>query len=128
MKKTIRIIALLLVAVTVCLALASCAKTLSGTYSTGANLGSLVGGSVAFKFRGSKVTVSVTTLLAGSSTTKDFEGKYEITTDDNGAEKITFTFEDSGANEYNGSFSFKEGKDADGNKTVTFGGATYTKQ
>ncbi|MGN1095888.1 MAG: hypothetical protein ACI4QR_05825 [Eubacteriales bacterium] len=116
-KKISRIVALMLVFSLICLALASCGKTLSGKYSSEDVLDS----GVTYTFRGSKVTV--TAKIYGFE--KSFDGKYEIIKADDGTEQIKFTFESSDASEYAGTFSFSEDKD---NKTITIGIFTYTKQ
>ncbi len=106
MKKSIRIIAVALVAVMLCLSLAACGKKLSGTYEPAATSGGILGGiadalntGVEYTFKGSKVTIEVT--LAGNVTT--FEGKYSIDDD-----KITFEFEDEDAKTYAGTQTFEE--------------------
>lgn len=123
-KKITRVIALALVFSFVCIALASCGKTLSGTYAAGGEfLGT--GAKTSYTFSGSKVTIAVTGSFLGASSTKTFEGKYEITEADDGSMDITFTFEDADAKEYSGTFNFDEDKDAG---TITIGIITYTKQ
>ena len=117
-----RVLALALVCVMV-FALASCAKKLSGTYTAEAGLGGLVGGKTSYTFSGSKVTVSVTGSLLGSSKTTEYEGKYEITEADDGSMSITFTFGDADAKQYSGTFNFVDNKDS-----IKIGLLTYTKQ
>ena len=114
MKTMKRVLALAL-AVVMVFALVSCSKKLSGTYASGEVLGS--GG--VYNFKGSDVTI--TTKVLGFE--KVFAGTYEIYEDEKGAEKIKFTFEDSDASKYSGSFSFSEGENS-----VTIGGGTYNKQ
>ena len=104
MKKSIRILAVVLVAVMLCMTLASCGKKLSGTYEP--NTGSILGGigdalnsGVEYTFSGSKVTIEVSVL--GSVET--FEGKYSIDDD-----KITFEFDDEDAEKYNETVTFEE--------------------
>ncbi len=125
MKTLTRVLAL---ALTLCLVfvLVSCGKTLSGTYSTEAGLGGLVGGKHSYTFSGSKVTVTASTTLLGNTTTKEYKGTYEINEAEDGSMTITITFEDSDASEYSvSSKTFKEDKDAG---TITIGLITYTKQ
>ena len=124
MKKLTKVIALVVVAAMLCLALASCGKTLSGTYTAGGDIGGLAGAKTSYTFSGSKVTVSVTTTLLGSQNTTEYEGKYEIEEAKDGSMTIKFTFEDSDAKEYTGEYKFAEDKDA---KTITIGVITYTK-
>ena len=106
MKMTIRIIALAMVSLILCLALASCGKTLSGTYEAVATSEGILGAiadavntGVKYTFSGSKVTIETT--LLGS--VKTFEGKYSIDDD-----KITFTFEDEEAKDYSKTVTFEE--------------------
>ena len=121
MKKSIRLIAVALVAVMLCMAMASCGKTLSGTYEHDATaMGS--GVVTTYEFSGKKVNLKVETKLLGSVTgTVELEGKYTIEDD-----KITFEFEtekEDEAKEYNQTFDFKEGEDS-----ITIGLFTYKKK
>ena len=122
MKMTIRIIALAMVSLILCLALASCGKTLSGTYEAVATSEGILGAiadavntGVKYTFSGSKVTIETT--LLGS--VKTFEGKYSIDDD-----KITFTFEDEDAEEYSGTQTFEELENGD----IKIGIITYEKE
>ena len=124
MKKLTKVLALAIVVAMVCVALASCGKTLSGTYTAGGDLAGLAGAKTSYTFSGSKVTVSVTTTLLGSQKTTEYEGKYEIKEADDGSMTITFTFENEDAKEYKGEYKFAENKDE---KTITIGLVTYTK-
>lgn len=109
MKKSIRILALAVVAVMLCMTLASCGKTLSGEYELDATVASS-GLVTTYKFSGSKVNITLETKLLGSVTgTVELEGKYSIKDD-----KITFTFEDEDddeAKDYSGTFDFAETDD-----------------
>ena len=100
-KSVLKIVALLMIAIIACTALASCGKTLSGKYSAEA-----LGSGATFEFKGSKVTLTVKLLGAevGSA-----EGTYEIKDD-----KITFTFEDEDEDvkKYDGTFDFEEKEDS----------------
>ena len=101
MKKSVKVVAVLMVALMLCLTLASCGKKLSGTYSA-----EVLGSGAAFEFKGSKVTITVKLLGAevGSA-----EGTYEIKDD-----KITLTFgaEDEEVKKYDGTFDFEEKEDS----------------
>ena len=106
MKKSVKFIAIALVAVMLCMALASCGKTLSGTYEPvvaseglGGLLGDALESGVKYTFSGTKITIEVSTLGKVTS----FEGKYSIKDD-----KITFTFETEDAEKYGGTETFKE--------------------
>ena len=122
MKIMKRVLALALVCIMV-FALASCAKKLSGTYTAEAGLGGLAGGKTSYTFSGSKVTVSVTGSLLGGSKTTDYEGEYEITEAEDGSMTITFTFTDSDAKEYSGTYNFVENENS-----IKIGMITYNKQ
>ena len=122
MKIMKRVLALALVCVMV-FALASCSKKLSGTYTAEGNLFGLAGAKTSYTFSGSKVTVSVTGSLLGSSKTSEFKGEYEITEADDGTMSITLTFTDSDAQKYGGTFDFVDNKDS-----IKIGLVTYTKQ
>ena len=75
MKKTLRIVALAMVAVMLCLCLASCGKTLSGEYYMGDK--TVTKTYTTYTFKGSKVTVEA--FVLGNKVGDDsFEGKYEI--------------------------------------------------
>ncbi len=128
MKNLARVLALVLVIAMACLALASCGKTLSGTYSAEVGLGDLAGVKQSFTFKGSKVILTVTgsSFLTGSATA-EYEGKYEITEAADGTMNITFEFEseDEDAKDFNKTHSFSEDKDAG---TIKIGAITYTKQ
>lgn len=110
MRKLTKIVALVLVVALACVALASCGKKLSGKYEDAL-------GVTTYEFKGNKVTITIDAVIAGTT----FEGKYEIYEED-GAEKIKFTFGDEDAKKYSGSFSFSEG---DG--YIKIGGVKYTK-
>ena len=101
MKKSIKVLALVMTAVLLCLTLASCGKTLSGTYTM-----EIVGSGAEFEFKGNKVTI--TTKVAGAVVGDPVEGKYSIKDD-----KITFEFDgdDKNAKTYGGTFDFEKGDD-----------------
>jgi protein involved in sex pheromone biosynthesis len=102
MKKSIRILAIAMVAIMLCLTLASCGKRLSGKYEMvvvkeGGFLDSLVGAigeatnsSVYYIFKGNKLTVEAT--VGGQVETTEYE--YEIKDD-----KMTLTYVGEGAEE-----------------------------
>ena len=121
MKKSIRILAVALVAIMLCISLVSCGKKLNGTYEAvvaseglGGILGDALNSGVEYTFKGSKVTIEVTVL----GQVETFEGKYSIKDD-----KITFTFEDADAEEYSGTETFEELD----NGNVKIGGLEYKK-
>ncbi len=107
MKKSIRIIAVALVAVMLCLTLVSCGKKLSGAYEAKVG-GDIAGYTATYEFSGNKVEVSKKVTLIGTSNTVTFEGTYEIKDDE-----ITFTFEGDKEDEdiKSGTFAFAETED-----------------
>lgn len=123
MKNITKILALVLVLSMVCIVFASCGKTLSGTYKAELGSTSLVGGETVYTFSGKKVTISVTAGALGFEKTTEFEGTYEITEEDDGDMKITFTFEDKDAEKYNQTATFEETEDG-----IKIGLIEYKKQ
>ncbi len=82
MKKTIRIMAVVMAVLMVTLVLASCGNTLSGKYSH--TEGTIVKSTATFEFKGKNVTY---TTSMGDTVLFKLEGTYEIKDD-----KITFDF------------------------------------
>lgn len=109
MKKTLRIVAFAMVAVMLCLCLASCGKRLSGTY---VNDATAVGTGLVttYEFSGSKVTLTLEAKVLGKTQGDPvvLEGKYTIEDD-----KITFEFEgdEDDAEKYSETYDFEEGED-----------------
>lgn len=101
MKKSIRVLALVMALTMVLFVFASCGKKLSGKYSA-----EVLGTGATYEFKGSKVTITVKAL---GSSVLEVEGTYKIDDD-----KITFTFEsdDEDADKYNGTFDFEEKEDS----------------
>ena len=100
-KNFIKAVAMVLLLATVCVAFASCGKTLSGKYSA-----ELLGTGATMTFKGSKIT---TTYKAAGKEIYTVEGTYKIEDD-----KITITYEGEKADEakdYAGTFDFKEKED-----------------
>lgn len=115
MKKTLRIIALAMVAVMLCLCLASCGKSLSGEYYFGDK--TVTKTYTTYTFKGNKVTVEA--YLLGNKVTDDsFEGKYAIKDGE-----ITFTYEDSKGEEKSITHTFEELEDG----SIKIGLVTYKK-
>lgn len=127
MKKSIvKIVALSLVAVMVCVLLASCGGP-SGTYGSD---------DYSLKFSGSKVTVS----WKGLTQSYEMTGKFEMGKDDDGNKTITFTMDEveggslfgdvaykSAKALFDGTKSYNSGKDDNGNY-IEIGGLRYYKQ
>ena len=101
MKRSIKVLALVMTAVILCLTLASCGNSLSGTYTM-----EVLGTGTELEFKGKKVIM--TAKVAGAEVGDPVEGKYSIKDD-----KITFEFEsdDKDAKEYSGTFDFEKGDD-----------------
>jgi major membrane immunogen (membrane-anchored lipoprotein) len=120
MKKTIRIVALMLVLVMSVCALASCGKKLSGKYEGKLEvLGQSV--SVTYDFSGSKVEITTKATILGSVNTETEEAEYEIVENDDGTMEITFiTVED--GKEVKDTLTFEEGEDY-----IKLGGIQYNK-
>ncbi len=112
MKKSVRIVAVVMALLMVTLVFASCGKTLKGTYSAEA-----FGTGASYEFSGKNVTV---TYKALGNVLYEIEGTYKIEDD-----KITFTFEndDENAKDYSGTFDFEEGENY-----IKIGIVKYTKQ
>ncbi len=121
MKKSIKIIAIAVVALMLCLSLTSCfGKKLDGTYLAEVDVG-LVKTSYEYTFEGKNVTVVRTADSAFSSEDKTtYTGTYEINELDNGDLEITFEFEKEDDFIKSGTVSFEEGKDY-----VKINGTTY---
>lgn len=105
MKKYVRIVAIAMLAVMLCLSLVSCGKKLSGTYEAAVG-GDALGYTATYEFSGSKVTVTKEASVFGAKKEYTFEGKYEIEDD-----TITFTFETEDDDIKSGSFAFAETED-----------------
>ncbi len=97
MKKSMKIVAVFVVAVMLCLTLASCGKKLSGAYTN-----AVLGTGATYEFKGNDVTVSVK--LAGMDL-GSVDGTYSIDDD-----KITIEFESDKdeVKKYAGTFDFEE--------------------
>ena len=97
-KKSVRILAIAMVAVMLCLTLASCGKTLSGKYEA-----TVLGSGIELEFDGKKVTYTAKVLGTDAAS---IEGTYEIKDD-----KITLSFDSEDAEKLDGTFDFEEGED-----------------
>lgn len=118
MKKSVRLIAVVMVALMLCLSLTSCfGKTLSGKYESDAGLL----GKTTYEFSGKTVKISYTSILG---TVHSVEGEYAIDDDE-----ITFTFSDveddekEDAKKLEGTFTFEEKEDS-----IVIGKVEYTKK
>ena len=114
MKKILSTVLVCVLMVCMIFSLASCAKTLSGTYTDGLNI-------TTYTFSGNKVTVSAP--IVG-----EFEGTYSIAENEDGKLEITLDFGDEeDAGKYAGTFAFSEGEE-DGKSYIKIGIAQYTKK
>ena len=115
MKKTLRIVAIVMVAVMLCLCLSSCTKLLSGEYYTGDK--SVTKTYTTYTFKGNRFVVE-SYLLGNKVGDESFEGKYEIKGDE-----IIFTYEDSKGEKQTTTKTFKELEDG----SIKIGMVTYKK-
>ena len=103
MKKTLRIVAVAMIAVMLCLCLASCGKSLSGEYYFGDK--SVSKTYTTYTFSGNKVTVEA--FILGQKVGDDsFEGTYAIKDGE-----ITFTYKNAKGEEKTSTQSFEELED-----------------
>ena len=105
MKKIVSSILACVLLLSCVLVLASCSKTLNGTYAHEESTFGIKT-EIAYEFKGDKVTIKGS--IAGVA--YEFDGTYEID-----GEKINITLEEViGSAEYSGTFDFNEGVDNDG--------------
>ena len=126
MKKTIRLVAVLMIVAMLAVSLTSCSKMLSGKYVSESGIGDLAGARTVYEFNGNKVTMTITTsnFITGEST-ESKTGTYEIMEDNDDPSKLVIAFEFEGEDRYTRSFS--EGENVDGEKIITIGGIDYKK-
>ena len=111
MKKSIRILAVVLAMLMVSFVFASCGKTISGTYEAEVDI-KIMKYTATYEFSGSKVNVTKkTTTILGTVDTVEFAGTYEIAKNDDGTMEITFEFETEDDQIKSGTFAFEEGED-----------------
>ena len=122
MKKTIKLVAVVMVIAMLALALVACAKTLNGKYTSEVDWG-IVKGEVTYEFKGNDVTMTTTTGIAGFEKNDTKTGTYEIVESEENADKlvIKFTFGDDTT-----TYSYSEGE-LDGEKVIIINGTTFTK-
>ena len=111
MKKSIRIMAVVLALLMVTFVFASCGKTIKGTYKAEVGLGGLAGYTATYEFSGKKVEITKTTSLLGSTNTTTMNGTYEITEKDDGTMEITITLEKGDDDIKSGTYTFEQGED-----------------
>ena len=123
MKKTLKIMALVMAALMLCLALTSCGKKLSGKYK--GEIDVLVASyEVVYEFKGNNVTVTrQLKSVLGNADPVEIKGTYEITEAADGDLQITFEYEkDDDEVVKGGTFDFEEGEDY-----IKIGVAKYSK-
>ena len=110
MKKSIRILAVVLALMMVTLVFASCGKTIKGTYEAEVDV-VILKYTATYEFSGSKVTVTKATKTLLGSDTVTLEGTYKITEADDGTMDITFEFKTADDHIKSGTFDFEQGDD-----------------
>ena len=127
MKKILSVLLVCVLLVGTVFALASCAKTLSGTYSVG---GDALGNT--YKFSGSSVEITYKVLGFEKTVKATYEIKEVETEDEDDDKEYTITIklnegEDDGGQNLAGTFPFAEGEDDDG-KYIWIGVIKYYKE
>ena len=123
MKKSVRILALVMALLMVTFVFASCGKTISGSYSAEFDI-VVLKYTATYEFSGKNVTVTkVVNPLIGESETSTIEGTYEIIENDDDTMDIKFTFETEDEHITSGTFDFEEGEDY-----IKIGVIKYTKK
>lgn len=123
MKKTVRILAVVMAVLMVTLVLASCGKTLKGAYSAEVDV-VVLKYTATYEFSGKNVTVTkVVNPLIGDSKTSTIEGTYEIIENDDGSMDIKLEFKTDDDHIKSGTFDFEEGEDY-----IKIGIVKYTKK
>ena len=110
MKKSVKFLALVIVAVMLCASLTACGKKISGTYKGEIDV-LLASYEVVYEFEGSNVTVTrqVKSVL-GNADPVAIEGKYEIIEGADGELQIKFEYEGKDDEVVKGgTFDFEEG-------------------
>ena len=123
MKLWIRILSLLMILALCTAVLASCAKTLSGTYE-GEVDAVVLKYTATYEFSGNKVNITKkSTTILGTVNTVELSGTYEITENDDGSMEITFTLDGEDEQIKGGTYTFEEGEDY-----IKIGLSKYTKK
>ena len=111
MKKSIRILAVVMALLMVTVVFASCAKTIKGTYSAEVDV-VVLKYTATYEFSGKNVTVTkVVNPLIGESKTYTIEGTYEIIENDDDTMDIKFEFKTEDEHIKSGTFDFEQGED-----------------
>ena len=111
MKKSIRILAVVMALLMVTFVFASCGKTIKGTYSAEVDI-AILKYTATYEFSGKNVTVTkVVNPLLGESKTYTIEGTYEIIENDDDTMDIKFEFKTEDEHIKSGTFDFEQGED-----------------
>ena len=111
MKKSIRVLVVLMALLMVTVVFASCAKTIKGTYSAEVDI-AILKYTATYEFSGKNVTVTkVVNPLLGESKTYTIEGTYEIIENDDDTMDIKFEFKTDDEHIKSGTFDFEQGED-----------------
>ncbi len=111
MKKSIRILAVVLALMMVTFVFASCGKTIKGTYSAEVDI-VITKYTATYEFSGKNVTVTkVLNPLLGDTKTYTIEGTYEIIENDDDTMDIKFEFKTEDEHIKSGTFDFEQGDD-----------------
>ena len=123
MKKTVRILSVLLALLMVTCMLASCGKTIKGTYSAEVDV-LILKYTATYEFSGKNVTVTrVVNPLIGDAQTFTIEGTYEIIKNDDDTMDIKFEFKTDDDYIKSGTFDFEQGEDY-----IKIGAVKYNKK
>ena len=125
MKKTIKLLAVVMVIAMLAISLVSCGKILSGTYEKKAESQAL-GTDITYEFKGKEYTKTTVSYVAGFASEPNVEkGTYKIVEDPENADALLIVFTPEGA-EDGQSYSYSTGT-LNGKKIIVIGGTNYTK-
>lgn len=110
MKKSVKILAVVMAVMMLCLACTSCAKKISGKYKGEVNI-VLASYEVVYEFKGSNVTVThQAKSILGNADPVEITGTYEIKEAADGDLEIAFEFEKDDEVVKGGTYDFEEGE------------------
>ncbi len=125
MKKTIKLLAVVMVIAMLAISLVSCGNVLNGTYEKKTE-SQVLGADITFEFKGKEYTKTTVSYVAGFASDPDVEkGTYKILEDPENADNLLIVFTPEGA-ENGQSYSYSTGT-LNGQKIIVIGGTTYTK-
>lgn len=125
MKKTIKLLAIVMVIAMLSISLVSCGKMLNGKFTAEVDWG-LYRASTTYEFNafGGVTRTVVQKVISGDPETVVSEGKYEIMEDNENPDKLIIAFEFEGEDRV--TYSYSEGT-IDGAKIIIINGTTFTK-